>query len=87
MLKTTKSSTLSAEGNVRRNAAKLLNRVCRMILNHHLRIERPNQVWCADVTYIPMQRGFLYLVAIRDWAIGMPCPKLSKGLARDDVHS
>jgi putative transposase len=31
-------------------------------------IERPNQVWCADITYIPMQRGFLYLVAIMDWA-------------------
>jgi putative transposase len=29
---------------------------------------RPNQVWCADVTYIPMRRGFLYLVAIMDWA-------------------
>lgn len=28
----------------------------------------PNQVWCADVTYIPMRRGFLYLVAIMDWA-------------------
>ena len=27
-----------------------------------------NQVWCADVTYIPMQRGFHYLVAIMDWA-------------------
>jgi putative transposase len=25
-------------------------------------------VWCADVTYIPMRRGFLYLVAIMDWA-------------------
>ena len=25
-------------------------------------------MWCADVTYIPMQRGFLYLVAIMDWA-------------------
>ena len=34
----------------------------------HLRIERPNQVWCADVTYIPMRRGFLYLVAVMDWA-------------------
>jgi putative transposase len=33
-----------------------------------LKIERPNQVWCADVTYIPMRRGFLYLVAIMDWA-------------------
>ena len=30
-------------------------------------INRPNQVWCADITYIPMQRGFLYLVAIMDW--------------------
>ena len=30
-------------------------------------IERPNQVWCADITYIPMRRGFLYLVAIMDW--------------------
>ena len=27
-------------------------------------INRPNQVWCADITYIPMRRGFLYLVAI-----------------------
>jgi putative transposase len=32
-----------------------------------LRIERPNQVWCADITYLPMRRGFLYLVAIMDW--------------------
>ena len=31
-------------------------------------IDRPNRVWCADVTYIPMQRGFLYLVAVMDWA-------------------
>ena len=31
-------------------------------------ITRPNQVWCADITYIPMRRGFLYLVAIMDWA-------------------
>ncbi len=30
-------------------------------------IERPNQVWAADVTYIPMARGFLYLVAVMDW--------------------
>jgi putative transposase len=32
-----------------------------------LRIDRPNQVWCADITYVPMKRGFLYLVAIMDW--------------------
>jgi len=30
-------------------------------------IDRPNQVWCADITYIPMRRGFLYLVAVMDW--------------------
>ena len=33
-----------------------------------LRVERPNQVWCADITYLPMRKGFLYLVAIMDWA-------------------
>ena len=33
-----------------------------------LPIERPNQVWCTDITYIPMRQGFLYLVAIMDWA-------------------
>ncbi|MGH8185430.1 MAG: IS3 family transposase [Steroidobacteraceae bacterium] len=32
-----------------------------------LAIERPNQVWSADITYIPMARGFVYLVAIMDW--------------------
>jgi putative transposase len=30
-------------------------------------IDRPNQVWCADITYIPMARGFVYLVAVMDW--------------------
>lgn len=30
-------------------------------------IERPNQVWSTDITYLPMRRGFLYLVAIIDW--------------------
>src|SRR5271157_3690306 len=33
-----------------------------------LTIERPNQVWAADLTYIPIGRGFLYLVAVIDWA-------------------
>ena len=32
-----------------------------------LSIKRANQVWCADITYIPMHRGFLYLVAVMDW--------------------
>jgi putative transposase len=31
-------------------------------------IDHPNQVWAADITYIAMQQGFLYLVAIIDWA-------------------
>ena len=30
-------------------------------------VTRPNQVWAADITYIPMARGFLYLVAVMDW--------------------
>ena len=33
-----------------------------------LTIDRPDRVWCADITYIPVQRGFLYLTAIMDWA-------------------
>jgi len=34
----------------------------------HLNITRPNHVWAADITYIPMQRGFVYLFAVLDWA-------------------
>jgi putative transposase len=37
-------------------------------LLREMSIERPNQVWAADITYIPIGRGFLYLVAIIDWA-------------------
>ena len=33
-----------------------------------LAISRPNQVWAADITYIPMRRGFVYLFAVLDWA-------------------
>jgi putative transposase len=32
-----------------------------------LEINRANQVWCTDLTYVPMRKGFLYLVAIMDW--------------------
>ncbi len=32
-----------------------------------LRVDRPNQVWASDITYIPMRQGFLYLVAVLDW--------------------
>ncbi len=37
-------------------------------LLRNLKIERPNHVWSTDITYIPIGRGFLYLVAIIDWA-------------------
>jgi len=33
-----------------------------------LTIDRPNQVWSTDITYVPMQKGFMYLIAIMDWA-------------------
>jgi len=36
-------------------------------LLRNLNIERANQVWAADITYIPMNRGFMYLVAVMDW--------------------
>lgn len=31
-------------------------------------ITKPNHVWCSDITYIPMAKGFMYLVAVMDWA-------------------
>jgi putative transposase len=37
-------------------------------LLRNVAVERPDHVWCADITYIPVRRGFLYLVAIMDWA-------------------
>lgn len=36
-------------------------------LLRNLSVEQPNQVWCADITYVPMPVGFLYLVAVMDW--------------------
>ena len=36
-------------------------------LLRNVRITRPNQVWAADITYLRMARGFLYLVAVMDW--------------------
>jgi putative transposase len=36
-------------------------------LLRNLSIDHPNQVWTADITYIPMNRGFMYLVAVMDW--------------------
>lgn len=43
------------------------NRIYPYLLRN-LIIDRPNQVWATDLTYIPMRRGFVYLVAIIDWA-------------------
>lgn len=36
-------------------------------LLRNLEITHPNQVWSTDITYVPMQHGFMYLVAIMDW--------------------
>jgi len=36
-------------------------------LLRNLKIDRPNQVWAADITYIPMARGFMYLAVVMDW--------------------
>lgn len=36
-------------------------------LLRNLDINKPNQVWCSDITYIPMKRGFMYLTAVKDW--------------------
>ena len=36
-------------------------------LLRNIKIERPNQVWCSDFTYVPMATGFMYLVAVMDW--------------------
>lgn len=53
-----------------RKRTSIPNRAHRVFpyLLRRLTIDRPNQVWAADITYIPMARGFLYLVAIIDWA-------------------
>ena len=42
------------------------NPVYRYLLRR-LRVERPNQVWATDITYVPIQGGFIYLCAVMDW--------------------
>jgi putative transposase len=37
-------------------------------LLRNMAIDQPNQVWCTDITYISMRQGFMYLVAVMDWA-------------------
>ena len=47
-------------------------------------IERANQVWCADITYVPMAKGFVYLVAVMDWFSRRVLSwRLSIGMAAD----
>lgn len=47
-------------------------------------IDRPDQVRCADITYIPMWRGFLYLAAVMDWfSRGVLAWRLSKTMEAD----
>lgn len=51
----------------KRNLSKLGdNKYIRPYLLRGLKIERPNQVWAIDITYIPMKHGFMYLTAIID---------------------
>jgi len=40
---------------------------CEVYLLRDLTIDRANQVWASDITYIPMARGFVYLAAVMDW--------------------
>jgi len=51
----------------RTSAAQPGHRIYPYLLRE-LTIDRPDQVWCADITYIPVTAGFLYLVAVMDWA-------------------
>ena len=51
----------------RKNLTKLgMKKFIKPYLLRRLRITRPNQVWCTDITYIPMKQGFMYLTAIID---------------------
>lgn len=51
----------------RKNLTKLgLREYIKPYLLRGLSIDRPNQVWCTDITYIPMRKGFMYLTAVMD---------------------
>jgi putative transposase len=49
-------------------------------LLRELNVTRPDQVWCADITYVPMPRGHAYLCAVMDWH------PLRAGLGREQHH-
>lgn len=51
----------------KRNLSKLGKReYIKPYLLRGLKIDKPNQVWCTDITYIPMRKGFMYMTAIMD---------------------
>ena len=50
-----------------RTSVKSLDHKVYPYLLKGMTIDRPDQVWCTDITYIPMHRGWVYLVAIMDW--------------------
>ena len=57
-------------------------------LLRNLSIDRPNQVWAVDTTYIPMRRGFVYLSAVLDWATRRVLAwQLSNSLTADPCRS
>ena len=58
---------LQAVGPHRRTTVPAAGHQIYPYLLRHLAITRPNQVWSADITYLPMVRGFMYLVAVIDW--------------------
>ena len=37
------------------------------LIDKNLVIDKPNQVWCTDITYLRLQGGFVYLIAVMDW--------------------
>lgn len=58
---------LEAVGYKRRTSVPRLGHKIYPYLLRNLVIDRPDQVWSTDITYIPLRHGFLYLVAIMDW--------------------
>jgi transposase InsO family protein len=50
-------------------------------------IERVNQVWCSDVTYIPMAKGFLYLVVIMDFRCAVRRASSSRSMSDPNTGS
>jgi len=61
---------MAVEATYRRPFTSLRNAAHRVFpyLLRDLTITQQNHVWCADITYIPMSRGFIYLFAVLDWA-------------------